>query len=192
MTNGAPDAAPADATTYRPGTRATWMLRVIILMWVLAPIALVVAEPHDGSGKRWLFVLPGALFAWLMALISYAGARRMDRSAITMGPRSFTYSLAPNTFWRNPLGMNTGTIAYETIKGVEIRRERLKAKGIRATYASVHLVRDGVPPETFARSTVGDQHWVQAFADDVAARAKVALVDRGEINAQYHGLNHPW
>ena len=53
MRNDAPDAAPADATTYRPGARATWMLRIIILMWLLAPIALVLAEPHDASGKRW-------------------------------------------------------------------------------------------------------------------------------------------
>ena len=183
--------APAE-TVYRPGARTTWMLHAILLMWLLASLALPFSLPADGTGKRWLLAAPGAAFGLLMALVTYAGAWRMRQSNIQMSPQSFTYALAPNTFWRNPFSMNSGTVRYDAIKGVETRQEWIKGKGVKAWYTSVYLVRDGVARETFARSGVGDRAWIEAFAKDVANRAGVALVERGEFNAQYYGMNHPW
>jgi hypothetical protein len=155
-------------------------------------VFLLLTAPPGGGRQFWLYVLPGSAFGLLMAVISYAGAWRMKHSIITMGPDSFTYALAPKTFLRNPFSMNTGTVRYDAIKGVETRQEWIKAKGVKGWYSTVFIALDGAPRETFARSGVADRAWVDDFARDVAARANVPLVDRGEFNAQYNGMNHPW
>jgi hypothetical protein len=181
--------SPPDSTVYKPGARTTWLIRVMMMFWALAPFGLMLAPPGT---QHPLGLVLGSAFSWLMALVAYGGARRMKHSMITMGPQSFTYALPPSSLWRNPFSMNSGTVRYDAIKSVEIRQEWLKAKGIKAWYTSVFVDHDGAPRETLARSSAGDHTWVNDFARDVAARANVALIDRGEFNAQYNGLNHPW
>ena len=195
--------SPTTATTiYRPRVRSNAVLYAFALMWVAAPLLMLYGIlsatpktprlPAPDPVKLWLPILLCFAFSILMALVSLAGARRSTRSQIACHFKSITYCLPPSTFWRNPLGMQTGEIDYASIRGVEIRSERLRAKSFRMTYRSVFLVRDGAPRETFARSNVDDHKWIENFARDAAQRAKVELVDRGLIDATYHGMNKPW
>ena len=191
-----------ETTIYRPRQRSNALLYAIALLWVAAPLFMLSGMltwqpkeprlPPPDPSKLWLAIVLSAAFSILMALITFAGARRSAKSRICCGPQSITFCLPPKSFWRNTLGMQTGIIDYGSIRGVEIRRERLRAKRVTMTYRSVCLLRDGAPRETFARSNVDDHQWIDDFARDAARRANLEVVDRGEIDATYEGMNKPW
>jgi hypothetical protein len=177
-------------TTKYTSSRRTSLIMAVATLFTLAVPFLVLLDEDGASRYSEQFArspvgsIAGGIFWLVFSAIMVAAPRANGLMQITCGPKACTYKLPQVTAWdffKQPFALRAGEIPYSLISGVEKRREKLRKWGL--TCSAVCLMVRDQPPRTFVRGGVGDHQWVEAFARDIAARANVALVDRGTASS---------
>jgi hypothetical protein len=122
---------------------------------------------------NWLAFALGGVFWLIFLTMMIAAVRANYLMVIACGPKVCRYRLPHVSAWdflRRPFALRTGEISYSMIEGVEKRRETIR-RG-RSNCSAVCLAVRDQPLRTFVRSGVSDHEWVEAFARDIAARAR--------------------
>jgi hypothetical protein len=186
------DAATA-TTTYTSSRRTTRVLAAVLLFTLVVPLLVLIDEdgPRRISEEFARYpkrsALAGAFWSLFLTIV-IAGVRANYLMTITCDLQACRYRLPHITAWeffRRPFALRSGKIPYAMISGVEKRREGIKWG---QTCSAVCLIVDDQPVRTFVRGGVGDHEWVEDFARDISARARVILVDRGTVSSMWA----PW